>query len=472
MLQAFRESNHKIFSPLVWRVRIAFWLAALSVGGAGVGFAVTADHATSLHEYLIGISPWITLIIAPLGMAALVWTTERFVPEAGGSGIPQAIASLKVKATDPIRKRLMSPLVGVVKMVMTLFGLALGASIGREGPTIHVGAAFMYSAGRLFRFPAHYLEKGLILGGSAAGLSAAFNTPLAGIVFAIEELHRDYQESTSGIVLTSVIFAGLTSLFLLGDYAYFGSVSTPLEMDKSWLAIPVCGVIGGLLGGLFSRMIVVGSRRLRSVRRIHPIFFGLACGLIIAVIGLLTHGHSYGTGYAEARALLGNGEGDLVNYHGDALSPAFKFLATVVSYLSGIPGGLFSPSLATGAELGGAMARIMPIAPAATVILLGMTAYFAGVVQTPITTFVIVMEMTNNNSLLVPLMATSVIAFASSRLICPEPVYHALSAGYMPAEKKPAPEPAAPEPESAGGEAQEAENAADSQQKQARSNLA
>jgi len=431
MLQALRRSGRYLFSPVVWRIRLAFWLASLTVGAAGVGFAVSADYATALHRQLTTFSPFLTLIIAPIGLAFLVWFTERFVPEAGGSGIPQAIASLKLGATDPLRKRLLSPLIAVAKMVVALLGLAIGASIGREGPTIHVGAAITYGAGRLFRFPAHFLEKGLILGGSAAGLSAAFNTPLAGIVFAIEELHRDYEESTSGIVLTSVIFSGLTSLMLLGHYTYFGEMSMTLEMDRSWIAIPICGVAGGLLGGLFSRLIVLGSQRLSGFRSARPLIFGLACGLIIALIGLLTHGHSYGTGYAEARALLGNGQGAMASYEGTLLAPAFKFTATLVSYLSGIPGGLFSPSLAAGAELGGAMAKFIHVAPATTIVLLGMTAYFAGVVQTPITTFTIVMEMTADNSLIVPLMATSLIAFVCSRLICPEPVYSALSRAYF-----------------------------------------
>jgi H+/Cl- antiporter ClcA len=431
MIQAFRRSHRHLFSPLAWRVRLGFWVAALLVGTLGVGFALSADYVTSLHKRLIDLSPWFTLIAAPFGLAALVWFTERFVPEAGGSGIPQAIAALQVGRSSGLRSRLLSPLVGGAKMLLTLLGLLIGASIGREGPTIHVGAAVMYTAARLCRFPAHYLEKALILGGSAAGLSAAFNTPLAGIVFAIEELHRDYQESTSGIVLTSVIFAGFTSLILLGNYAYFGEAHTTLDMGKAWLVIPICGVVGGFLGGAFSRTIVIGSRRVLGLRRAHPWMFGLACGLVIAVIGLLTHGHSYGTGYGEARALLGNGQGEMANYEGGMLSPVFKFVATVVSYLSGIPGGLFSPSLATGAELGGAMTHFVTFAPAATVILLAMTAYFAGVVQTPITTFVIVMEMTDNNGLLVPLMATSLIAFACSRLVCPEPIYSALARSYF-----------------------------------------
>ncbi len=433
ILIGLRRSKRNLLSPLLWRVRIVFWLASIIVGVSAVAFALAADFAQHLHDRLLLDSPWLSLTAIPLGLGALVWLTERWIPAAAGSGVPQAIASLHVGTGDPIRRRLLSPVVALAKMALTFFGLVLGASIGREGPTIHVGAAVMHLAGRIGRFPAHYLEKGLILAGGAAGLSAAFNTPLAGIVFAIEELHRDYEEGTSGLVLLSVILAGLTSLFLVGDYSYFGAIDTSLPRDESWLAVPVCGVIGGIAGGLFSWSIQVGSRRLGPVRRARPLLFGIGCGLVIAVLGLVSEGHTYGTGYEQAKALLADGvNGSAGDAFSAPLVPVEKFIATAVSYLSGIPGGLFSPSLATGAELGGALTHLLPFVPVSTIILLSMAAYFSGVVQTPITTFVVVMEMTDNNGLVVPLMATSMIAYGVSRAICPYPIYHALAKAFLP----------------------------------------
>ncbi|MCS4504533.1 chloride channel protein [Arhodomonas aquaeolei] len=432
LLLGLRRSKRNLLSPLLWRVRIVFWLASIVVGLAGVAFAMGADYAQGIHNRLMDLSPWATLIITPLGIGALVWFTERFIPAASGSGIPQVIVALQGRTGDPVRQRVLSPVVGVAKIVVTMFGLMLGASIGREGPTIHVGAAVMHLAGRIGRFPSHYLEKGLILAGGAAGLSAAFNTPLAGVVFAIEELHRDYEEGTSGLVLLSVILAGLTSLVVIGDYAYFGHISTTMPQDWSWVAVPVCGLVGGLAGGLFSWTLQVGVRGLGPIRRGWPLLFGLGCGLVIALIGIAAGGRTFGTGYEQAKHLLDAGS---MAEPGAMLSTPLlaigKWLATVVSYLSGIPGGLFSPSLSAGAELGAALTGVLPYAPAGVVILLGMTAYFSGVVQTPITTFVIVLEMTDNNAMLVPLMATSVIAFGVSRAICPYPVYHALAKTFI-----------------------------------------
>lgn len=435
MLSRFRTSQRHLLSPLAWRIRIAFWGSALLVGAVGVGFALSADYANALHHRLLGELPWLTMAATPVGLAALVWLTERYFRAASGSGIPQAIAALQVNATHPLRRSLLSLRTALAKVVLTFFALALGLSVGREGPTIHVGASVMHSLGRLARFPAHYLDKGLILAGSAAGLSAAFNAPLAGVVFAIEELHRSYEEYTSGIVLTAVIFGGLTSLVFLGNYAYFGGVNHSLPMGESWAVVPICGLIGGLVGGGFSLALIKGAQRLAPIRRAGPLRFGFICGVIIVVLGLLSSGHSYGTGYDEARALLGNGQGEWVDYQSSWYSPLLKILATLVSYFSGVPGGLFSPSLSAGAELGGFLGNLFPLAPHAIIALLGMAAYFTGVTQTPITTFVIVIEMTDNNDLVLPLMATTLIAHAVSRVISPEPLYNCLAQSFLtPAE--------------------------------------
>ena len=139
------------------------------------------------------------------------------------------------------------------KILVTLVALASGASIGREGPTVQVGASIMHALRRYARFPALDIDRGLVLAGGAAGIAAAFNTPLAGVVFAIEELSRSFEERTSGVILTAVIVAGVTALALVGNYTYFGRTSVALTVPQMWVAVPVCGILGGLLGGLFSR---------------------------------------------------------------------------------------------------------------------------------------------------------------------------------------------------------------------------
>ena len=139
----------------------------------------------------------------------------------------------------------------------------------------------------------------------------------------------------------------------------------------------------------------------------------------------MSSGQTFGTGYEEAKQLV-TGEGQT-----DAGYPVWKYLATVASYLSGIPGGIFAPSLSIGAGLGADIAHWLPYAPYAAIVMLGMVGYFTGVVQTPITALIIVMEMTDNSSMLLPLMATALIAKGVSRIVCPLPIYEALAQAYL-----------------------------------------
>jgi len=236
-------------------------------------------------------------------------------------------------------------------------------------------------------------------------------------------------------VLTAVILAGLASLAILGNYSYFGSTQASLVEWQSWLAAPICGVVGGLFGAVFTIVVVATVRRVPLIAggffKRYPFAFAAICGLLAAAIGIASGGLVYGTGYSEARAAL-EGSGSLPWWYALA-----KMGSTTLAAISGIPGGIFSPSLSVGAGLGAALAWCTPMAPQGAVVLLGMVGYFAGVVQAPITAFVIVMEMTNNQTMILPLMTASLIGYGISRLICRESIYHALSRQYLPAAGRP-----------------------------------
>jgi H+/Cl- antiporter ClcA len=358
------------------------------------------------------------LLVAPLGLGTVAWITHHYFIGSQGSGIPQTIAALD---NERIRDRVLSLRIAFGKIVLTLLGLCCGASIGREGPMVQVGAAIMHSLGRLVRFSRLQTQKGLILAGGAAGIAAAFNAPLAGIVFAIEELNRSHVHRTNGTILTGVILAGVTSMAVMGDHPFFGYNSASLQLDQAWIPVLLCGISGGLLGGLFAHILIAMSRGLPGkiglIARKRPVVFAASCGFILAIIGLFSDGTTFGTGYMEARYII-EGSQELPLQYG-----VLKFLATIVSYASGIPGGVFSPSLAVGAGFGLNLSQFIPSVPVGAVILLSMVGYFAGVVQAPITTFLIVMEMTDNHKMVLPLMATALIATAISRIICPTPLY-------------------------------------------------
>jgi H+/Cl- antiporter ClcA len=425
-MSVYRRSRRVWLSANAWRRRLIFWGGGLAVGIAAVGLTVAANYVQAWFQDAVTRWPYLSLVVTPAGLALSVLLMQRFFPGSQGSGIPQAIAARQFQ--DPTaRQHLLSLRIAVGKILLTLLGLLVGASAGREGPTVQVGASIMHSVGRIWKGK----FQGLILAGSAAGVAAAFNTPLAGIVFAIEEMSRSFEQRTSGLVVIAVIIAGIASLALLGDYTYFGHTSATLVRLEDWAAVPLCGVLGGLLGGIFSLIVVAVARglpgRIGGLIRRQPVLFAACCGLAVGLIGLASGGTTYGTGYYQAKMLV-EGTG-----HIPASFGILKMAATTLSTISGIPGGIFSPSLAVGAGLGANVALLLPKVPVGAVILLGMVSYFAGVVQAPITAFVIVLEMTDNHAMALPLMMAALIAYGTARLFGMRPIYHALSENFLPA---------------------------------------
>jgi H+/Cl- antiporter ClcA len=423
-----RLARLPLISPRLWVRRVVFWAGAVLVATVAIGFAMLADRAAALFVQVQAPHPWIALLICPGGLVACYLLTRHVFPGAQGSGIPQVIAAQHMTDRAAIA-RVLSPRIAIGKIGLTVLGLACGASIGREGPTIQVGAAIMHTLGQTLRLPRLELERALVLAGGAAGVAAAFNTPLAGVVFAIEELSHAFESRTSGVVLTAVIIGGITTLALVGNYSYFGHTAAALDIGRGWIAVALCGAAGGLAGGLFSTGLIRFangiSGRVGQLLARHPVAFAALCGLGIAAIGLLSGGETYGTGYIQARGMVEN------HTTLPAAYAALKFAATAVSYASGIPGGIFAPSLSVGAGMGETLARLMPSAPAGAVVLLGMVGYFSGVVQAPITAAVIVMEMTDNQQMTIPLLATSFLAFGISRLVCRRPLYGALARRFL-----------------------------------------
>ncbi len=423
-----RRGRHVWLNPRLWMRRVTLWLGAILVGVAAIAFAKSAEYANSLHQRLVDASPLLPFIVGPLGLASVVWLTRRFFAGSQGSGIPQTIAVLGMENVKD-KDSYLSLRTAIGKFGLTVLGLLSGASVGREGPTVQIGASIMHVLGKFTRFSRIEMQRGLILAGGAAGVSAAFNTPLAGIVFAIEEMSRNFESKTSGTVLTAVIVSGIVSLWWLGDYTYFGSTSAVLYGSTAWVPVLLCGIICGLLGGLFSQLLIVVSKglpgKIGRFAKSRPVLFAACCGFLLALLGVASGGVTYGTGYHEARAIL-EGTANVPETFG-----LLKLLATLISYVSGIPGGVFAPSLSVGAGLGHNLAALMPYAPIGAVVVLGMVAYFAGVVQAPVTAFVIVMEMTDNHDMIVPLMAASLLAAGTSKIVCRKPLYRALADQFL-----------------------------------------
>lgn len=417
------ETQQPIFSFTAIKHRMVFWFGAIFVGLLIVAMTRLSEWAGLSYRLISLEYPWFNFIIAPLGLSLTAWLTFRFFPGSERSGVPQVKTALEITDNLQQRAQFLSLRIVIGKMFLPIMGLLSGASVGFGGPAVQVGASIMASLGKAVKFPAHYMERGLILAGSAAGFAAMFSAPLAGIVFAIEEMGRALEERMSSLVLTAIIFAGVTAHALMDTYVFYDDSRLIMPWGRSWLAVPLCGIVGGFFGGLFSKIIVTGCHQIQK-RQLPIVRVAFCCGLLIAVLGYYSDGESFGTGYQQTVMFL-SGE-----HAPDPAFPFYKMLATCATVFSGIPSGIFVPSIAVGSGLGVDLANWFPVAPLTAMILLTMTAYFSGMLQSPITSFVIVMEMTSSQEILIPLMTAAFMAAGTSRIINKRPLYRALCDAY------------------------------------------
>ena len=395
-------------------------MGAVAIGLAATLFALAADAAAEQFTDYAKRYPYAPLVTTPLIFAALVWVTRRYVPLARGSGIPQVIAAQA--NPEQATRSLVSIRTVLGKALLTLAAVMGGASVGREGPTVQIAAAVMGLSHRLLRVP---LRGAVLIAGGAAGVAAAFNTPLAGLLFAIEELASAYEQRVTLLVIAAIVIAGMVAQSLQGDYIYFGLIGAHMPLATALLIAPIAGIFGGLAGGLFARltlMLATGRNRLTDWSKAQPIAFAAACGLVVGGIGCAT-GLTWGTGYGAARAMIVGVDAPL--WFGPA-----KFLATLATAVAGLPGGIFAPSLAVGAGIGNLLRGLFPGSPSSAIVILGMVGYFAGVVRAPLTAVIILSETTVSRGLMLPMFATAFIADSASAFVCREKLYHGLSKSF------------------------------------------
>jgi chloride channel protein, CIC family len=361
-----------------------------------------------------------TLPLVGLGGGCLTGLLiERLAPEAAGSGIPQVKAAL---ANFPIPLNLR---VAIVKLVSVTLALGAGLSLGRQGPTVQIGAALAAQLSQWIPTSPEYRRQ-LLAAGAAAGLAAGFNAPIAGVLFVVEEFLQDFSGLTLGTAILASFIGAVVSRLLGGQGLSLNSIVTAAESQVSFSLqdIPfflVLGLLAGLLGALFSQGIFVGlSFYRRTLRLSLPLKVGLA-GLITGLVGmLLPPAVRDNTGLQD---FLSTG---VAGWQVTLLVFWVKFVLTLVAYGSGAPGGIFAPSLVLGSALGylvGFSAQGLEtlvgvplgipvgVSPASTYALAGMGAFFSAVTRGPITAIVIVFEITTDFNLVLPLMIGSVIAY-------------------------------------------------------------
>ncbi|MRX07731.1 chloride channel protein [Pseudoduganella sp. FT25W] len=409
----------------IWATRGIVVAAACVAGLTIVAFTWLGEQALELFMQAFRSHPWIALLWTPLCTAAIVWVTPRYFAAAAGSGIPQVMAALDPLASAPVQNRLVSLKLSLAKVGLTTWGLLAGLSLGREGPSVQVAAGIMLTARRWLPERSAVSTHGLLVAGGAAGIAAAFNTPLAGIMFAIEELSRTPEQRSSGLLMSAIVLAGLMAVSVYGNATYFGIIHAS-GIDLS-LLLPglLVAVASGVLGGVFSRLLQAslggkGRDLMSRLRGARPVLFAAVCGLLVALIGYVSAGATFGSGYGHTRHMVA-GQETL-----PALFLLLKFVATWLTTWSGVPAGIFAPSLAIGAAIGNDIALLLHAPNATALIALGMVGFLAAATQAPLTSFIIVMEMVDGHSMVLSLMACAMVARTVSRVIS-APLYSVLA---------------------------------------------
>jgi H+/Cl- antiporter ClcA len=414
----------------LWWMRGVVVLAAVLAGLTITGFTWLAERALDLFFIGRAWNWWAPLIWTPLCTAAIVWCTRRVAPGAAGSGIPQVMAVLNPAMPPERVGRLVSLRISAVKIVLTSWGMLAGLSLGREGPSVQIAAGILLQARRLMPARATISPHSLLVAGGAAGIAAAFNTPLAGVMFAIEELARRPEQRSSGLIIAAIVMAGVVAVSVHGNGTYFGIIHGVAIDTRLLLPGLTVALAAGAAGGLFSRLLLAslngtGMDAFSRLRLARPVLFAGVCGLLVAVIGVVSSGATFGSGYASTRMMVDGAAGIPPIY------ALLKFLATWLTTWSGAPAGIFAPSLAIGAAIGNDIAMLMSHTQVPALIALGMVGFLAAVTQAPLTSFIIVMEMVDGHAMVLSLMACALVATVIARVISP-PLYPGLAALQLP----------------------------------------
>ncbi len=405
--------------------------AGVVCGLVGVSFhlAITTVFDT-LFGWLQGFGAWTVpaMILTPAAAGLIAGLLIRFVsPTAMGSGIPQTKVAYYQKFG------VLRTSEAVWRFIIGTISVGGGNSLGREGPTVHICSAFSSKLGRLFGLGKSQVQA-MVPVGMGAGISAAFNAPIAAITFVFEELLGNFNSKALGGILLAVVVAAVVERTLLGEH---GALQADTEyFQTSWWML-ICLALGpaaGLLGHVFTGSLLFLRGFFRDVRQIpgwiKPAVGGLGVGLLGTAVWQLTAGHDgvFSIGYADLNAAL-NGE---LSWQVLALLLAGKVAATVFCYASGASGGIFAPVLFIGSMLGGLFGVLLVTfagadqSVASATALLGTGAFFAAVIRCPLTSILIIFEMTRNYSLILPLMVGNMIAYILASKLRPVPIYDAL----------------------------------------------
>jgi H+/Cl- antiporter ClcA len=399
-----------LLSPKQLCLNLKFVALCILIGLISVIFVKIVEYAYNAFLYLEPRLGFWLIIYVPVMMVLIVYLLRNFFPEAEGSGLPQvlAIRDLSEKKINGIfnLKSIFS------KILLISLGTLSGGTLGREGATVQIGASLM---NQLSSSASIQRRRTMLIVGAASGLASAFNTPLGGIVFAFEELIRVKSERINMLKMSGIAISGIISISILTNYSYFGRVERELLLynNRIFIAAVIIGIIAGIFSLVFSRLVrflMLENNPLSNWRKNNPYKNAIYSGIIVALVGLASHGLSFGNGYHESRLALDN----------ELILPSsyvfYKSLSAIFTTNSGIPGGYFATSLAIGNGIGGLVHHLLNWDNPQQFYLLGMVAFLASLTRAPATAIVMVIQISASQIFSLPLIVAALIATGCANL--------------------------------------------------------
>lgn len=410
---------------------LPFWMASLITGLIAVGYAQLFLLTENYLTRILGWHNWLIFLMSPLCFLFAWLIVQLFAPNAKGSGIPQVMAAIELSgpANDHRLNKLLSLRIIITKIASSLLMVLGGGAIGREGPTIQI-------AGSVFRIinkwiPASWpklSKQSFILTGAAAGLAAAFNTPLGGVVFAMEELARIHIRFFRTALFSAVIIAGLTAQGFLGPYLYLGYPEVKGLHYQIFAAVALTAVLSGMLGALMSKIILVIMKWTRKFSKWKWACFVLLAGLSIAALAFFVNDKILGSGKELMNQTLFSAQKNVTWQ-----TVLMRIIGPIISFNTGASGGIFAPSLAAGAAVGGYITQLFDFtgANANILILSGMVGFLTGVTRTPFTSAILVLEMTDRHSVIFHLLLAAMLSNIAALVVDRRSLYEQLKKNYL-----------------------------------------
>jgi H+/Cl- antiporter ClcA len=410
---------------------LPFWFASLLTGLVAVAYTRMFAYSEGILQNILHWHSWFIFIMTPVCFFLAWLTIQVFAINARGSGIPQVMAAIEL--TSPRHESKIDKLLSL-RIILTKIGSSLlmvlgGGAIGREGPTIQI-------AGSIFRMVNKWTpnswpklsKQSFILTGAAAGLAAAFNTPLGGVVFAMEELANIHIRFFRTALFSAVIIAGLTAQGLLGPYLYLGYPDVGHLHFRIFFAVATTAILAGVGGALTGKGILNLMRWKKSFDKKKTIAFILVAGLLIATLAFFVNGEILGSGKALMNTAL---------FTNDKYYPwhtmFMRMLGSIICFNTGAAGGVFAPALAAGASIGSYVASVAEMigSNANILILSGMVGFLTGVTRTPFTSAILVLEMTDRHSVIFHLMIAALLSNIAALMIDKHSLYEQLKKDYL-----------------------------------------